>query len=315
MVSVVIATRDRPDELRAALRSCREQCCESVEVHVFDDASTNAQLVAEIVAEQGAVLHRSDQACGVVLLRNQGLRVSRGRYVIMLDDDCYFTSTQTITKVIAHFNSDASAWVIALPLVEPFRQSASEAQCVSPDAGDELRSFLGGSCAMVRDSILSIGGYPDYLLQGHEERDLAFRILLAGGRIIYGDTSPIVHTASQRRNRLMRWRQAIRNAVLISFLYEPWPVMILHIPWTFIRSFLHGFRLRDVGPKLLGMLDGICAIWQYRDRRSSMTFRFRSAIRRLPLHHAIAPDVCDPQSSRPARHNQLSDISTVARNM
>ena len=94
-VSVVIATRNRPERLAAALASLRAQTLdpELFEVIVVDDASTDPR-VAEVLAEASpqehpriSVITRAE-AHGPSAARNEGWRAAAAELIAFTDDDC-----------------------------------------------------------------------------------------------------------------------------------------------------------------------------------------------------------------------------------
>src|SRR6187549_4184151 len=83
-VSVVIPTKDRPEELGRCLASLRGQGAELV---VIDDGSRDAELVAEIARDAGAEVVRLE-GWGPAAARNAGVAVAGGEVVCFVDDDC-----------------------------------------------------------------------------------------------------------------------------------------------------------------------------------------------------------------------------------
>lgn len=88
MVSVVIATRDRPDLLTQALASLARQTMKDFELIVADDGSEDADAVKDAAAAFGIrKLIRHDSPRGPGAARNAAIREAAGKYVAILDDD------------------------------------------------------------------------------------------------------------------------------------------------------------------------------------------------------------------------------------
>jgi glycosyltransferase involved in cell wall biosynthesis len=86
-VSIIVPTRNRPDWLRQALRSAREQTWPHKEVVVIDEASTDntlAMLAAEF-PEARVITHAT--ARGPSAARNAGVAAASGDWILYLDDD------------------------------------------------------------------------------------------------------------------------------------------------------------------------------------------------------------------------------------
>ncbi len=91
LVSVIVRTRNRPERLREALASVRDQTGLSTEVVVVNDGGAPVDTVVD--AFRGAldirlVVH--PQTRGRAAAANAGLHAARGRYVNFLDDDDLF---------------------------------------------------------------------------------------------------------------------------------------------------------------------------------------------------------------------------------
>lgn len=84
-VSVVVPTRDRPEQLATCLAALRLQGRPADEVVVVDDGSVDAAAVAAVAA--GAVLVRG-AGRGPAAARNLGARTATGDVVLFTDDDC-----------------------------------------------------------------------------------------------------------------------------------------------------------------------------------------------------------------------------------
>jgi hypothetical protein len=85
LVSIVIATRDRPAMLDATLATIDRQSYPAIEVVVVNDAGTDPSAV--VARHRGARLLATETNLGPGGARNVGLRDSRGEYVLFFDDD------------------------------------------------------------------------------------------------------------------------------------------------------------------------------------------------------------------------------------
>ena len=93
LVSVCIATRNRPDQLRTALASVLKQSYQPVEVVLVDDASDSEQALAlldTLVSEfgpKGWQVLRADTQKGPGAARNRAAMCARGDFLLFMDDD------------------------------------------------------------------------------------------------------------------------------------------------------------------------------------------------------------------------------------
>ena len=87
LVSVLIATKDRPDDLRRTLHELHRQDYRHLEMIVIDDGS--AATLEPIVREEWpqAVYVRHAESAGQCQRRSEGFQVAKGEYILQLDDD------------------------------------------------------------------------------------------------------------------------------------------------------------------------------------------------------------------------------------
>jgi glycosyltransferase involved in cell wall biosynthesis len=88
MFSVVITTHNRPQLLAQAIASVVTQSVSDFELLVVDDASAPPAQPSD--ADPRIRVIRRDFAGGPAASRNEGIRASRGRYLVFLDDDDLF---------------------------------------------------------------------------------------------------------------------------------------------------------------------------------------------------------------------------------
>jgi glycosyltransferase involved in cell wall biosynthesis len=86
--SLVIPTRERPDTLRYALRSCLAQSFESYEIVVCDNCSSpETRTVVEQISSPKIVYHRSTEPLCMRDNWNLAYSLTRGKYVTFIGDD------------------------------------------------------------------------------------------------------------------------------------------------------------------------------------------------------------------------------------
>jgi glycosyltransferase involved in cell wall biosynthesis len=89
IVSVVVQTFNRPDELRTCLASLRSQTFDEPQEVVEDDNSPELPDVGGVAAGTGAWCRVIRQAnADADAARNSGVRKARGHFVAFTDDDC-----------------------------------------------------------------------------------------------------------------------------------------------------------------------------------------------------------------------------------
>lgn len=276
--SIVIVTKNRKDELRAALRSALEQTGD-VEVMVIDDGSTDQ--TAAMVARQFPTvrLYRSDESQGYIRQRNRGAELARAPIIVSIDDDARFSSSDTVSQTLDDFDHPRVG-AVAIPLFEPLEGALKQA-APAPEGIYVADRYIGTAHALRRALFLSIGGYRPIYSHLFEEPDYCFRMLEAGFVTRLGRADHIVHDQSPVRDASRNLQLAVRNNLLLVIHNVP----SLHLPRRILTVSLHGLRwgLRIrrlrlvVGGLLLGFRDGLRA---RKDRRPVSRSVYR-VVRRL----------------------------------
>ena len=161
------------------MHSCIAQDYPNVEILVYDDASTDSTAVAIRSEFPHAQLVSMPVNTGYIVLRNRGFREANGEYVFSLDDDAYFTSLDTIVRVVEQFEQHPQLAAIAMPYMEPGRVTQGVFVPPSDQPVCNVRTFVGCSHALRRNHVLDIDGYREFFVYGSEERDLCIRLLHA----------------------------------------------------------------------------------------------------------------------------------------
>lgn len=284
--SIVITSRNRRDDVLRAVASCMAQENVSIEVLVYDDASDDGTAAAVREAWPRCRVFVSSERTGYIVNRNRGFRDSRSAVVLSLDDDAYFSARDTVARVVARFAEDAGIGAIAIPYIEPLnrRSLSSLATPFSEPAGSELRSYVGCAHAVRRDVALALGGYRDFFVHQHEEREFCLRLRAAGWRVVHGDGAPIVHMVSPRRDQERITRYGGRNQILTEFLNAPFPDVVFRMIRTSIGLIRYRFSLKGVPVRTVAIWSGFRDSIRYRALRKPVDRDFYRSHRLLPGH-------------------------------
>ena len=87
-ISVVVPTRDRPEQLGRCLDALASQRGAELQILVVDDGSADGTSVPTVVASRSGVTLLRTGRSGPVAARNAGVAASTGDVVLFLDDDC-----------------------------------------------------------------------------------------------------------------------------------------------------------------------------------------------------------------------------------
>src|SRR3982751_296139 len=120
LISVVIATLNRPGMLREAIDSVAAQTYDDWELVIVDDGSTPPVDLSALAPKVRArtLLVRNAAPTGVPRAKNAGLRAASGEVVMHLDDDDLL-KPQALAQVAASFRAHRELDCVFLN-VEPF---------------------------------------------------------------------------------------------------------------------------------------------------------------------------------------------------
>lgn len=120
-VSVVICTRDRPQELARCLASFRDQTLQPAEIIVVDNASSTAE-TKQVTEAAGAVYVREDRP-GLDFARNAGARKAKSEIIAYTDDDVVLHS-QWLARLAEAFDEPDIEAVTGLVLPAEIKTEA-----------------------------------------------------------------------------------------------------------------------------------------------------------------------------------------------
>ncbi|MCV7155354.1 glycosyltransferase family 2 protein [Mycolicibacterium pyrenivorans] len=220
-MSVVVCTRDRPDQLADALESILSLDYPDYEVVVVDNAA-RTDATARVVGRFDAARVRrvAEPVAGLSTARNAGLRAARHEMVAFTDDDVVvdrhwlrgiargFGRAPTVscvsgivpsgelrTAAQAYFDQRVS-WSGSL---RPRVFSMAEPPADRPLFPFQVGRFgTGANFAVRRDRVLELGGFDEALgagtaAQGGEDLDLFFRVLTAGDALVTEPSAIVWH--------------------------------------------------------------------------------------------------------------------------
>lgn len=279
-LSVVIPTRDRPDQLAACLRTLLADLQPGDDVLVVDSASANGDAVRAVAEAAGVRLLRAPLP-GTSRARNLGWRNAFLPLVAFLDDDVEVLPGWSAAVVEAFGDNDFVTGWIGVPdrsaaapepnplmvAEEPFRIDRSR------------RGLLGASAnlAVKVEALQRIGGFDERLGPGcavpaAEDHDLLDRLLLAGYVGCYSPLAKVEHEQWRTRRESLRlhWRMGLGAGARLGRLARRdrarWPMVARELVvddelGSLARSLRAGYRTGTVYAllRLVGTLAGLVA--------------------------------------------------------
>ncbi len=219
LITVLITARNRPGELRQTLWELRRQTYQPLELLVVDDASKQSlePVVRECWPEARFV--RNTQNVGYIVNRSLGMKMAKGQYVCVLDDDSCFVQPDAIERAMARMEAEKQAGILTFFVIHgktppgPFEAPSQERY---------VASYIGCAHMLRREVIADLGGYRNFYFYYAEEAEYSLRALEAGWRILFYPGVAVHHRVSPAGRNLGRVRgYSFRNNLFTILLNMP----------------------------------------------------------------------------------------------
>jgi hypothetical protein len=220
-ISVVIVAWNVAGALREALHSLSAGAEGlAYEVIVIDNASADGSAAMVRAEFPSALLIANTENLGFARANNQGLRISRGRYVLLLNSDTA-TPAGALGRLAGFLDSHPEAGAVGPRLLRPGGTPQPYAFGSDPTIGYLLRrganrllfrrplhdwatttiqevDWVSGACLLVRrEAIEQVGLLDEQIFMYFEDNDWCLRMRAAGWKIYYNPGVAIVHLGGQ----------------------------------------------------------------------------------------------------------------------
>ncbi|HAM03112.1 MAG TPA: hypothetical protein DCQ30_12940 [Acidimicrobiaceae bacterium] len=229
-LTVVVATRDRPDHLDACLRALAASVAPSDEILVIDSASSSTR-TSEVAAAHRVRTLRVP-APGASRARNLGWRAAETAVVAFVDDDVRVDPSWAQGMRRAFVAHPEAAFVSGrLSLLTEDLGARRPVAFIDYDQPHVIDSSLvddlghGANLAIRRSALLAVGGYDERLGPGAtwpaaEDLDLVDRLLGAGYAGRYEPSALAYHVQWRGRRHLpaLEWRYGLGQGARLARL-------------------------------------------------------------------------------------------------
>ncbi|HWP81076.1 MAG TPA: glycosyltransferase family 2 protein [Bacteroidota bacterium] len=276
LVSVIIPTYDRPQQLDRCLESLKQQTYRNIEVIVVDQ-SVNSSAGSAPGVPNLTILRQ--KARNRSLAKNRGISRAKGEIVMFCDDDIVLSPDLIATHVEKH--RDPSIGGVSCRTLD--REVASQPNKTickvlfygkvidrfSADTEQFVGTLVGGNMSIKR-TILQEIGYFDSLFRGtsvFEEPDISSRISGLGYKLLFTNRSTAEHfpqwggnADSRRRNPAQYYRDFHHNEIYYFLKNRHRFCLFFVIPFCFLRSIKQSMKfelsLKDALFMFSGVFDG-----------------------------------------------------------
>lgn len=232
LVSYVIITHNRREDIRELLISIQQQAYDPIEIVVLDSNSTDGtdSMFAAEFSESSIRYYRLDWNPGVSEGRNIAMSKATGDILVIVDDDAVVIDCNATQLLVDRFKDDSNIGALAFKIVDYETGGIQKGYRLSRNRELDLNTefenwgFRGAGHAIRYSVFAEVGPYPDYSPWGHEELDICLKIIDAGYSIWYFPQVQVAHKISQG-GRLPPTEFAavsLENRIKVAFRNLPW---------------------------------------------------------------------------------------------
>jgi GT2 family glycosyltransferase len=243
-ITVLIATKDRVNEIERAIESTLNQSIKA-NIVILDDAS-RVNIKNKLKSKfDGKPIKwiRSEYPSGVAGARNKLVKSSSGSLMVFLDDDAYFTQEDSLEKILNKFSSSKEIAGMAFKIILkeeneglqiPFSRLTRYLNKNIYNIESDVSYFIGAGHVLLRETFEKIGGYDTELFYGLEELDISSEIIKEEKKIVYFPQIQIIHEPKKsvvdKKYKLKDESYfSIRNRIWVSYKHLPIPYLIVHM--------------------------------------------------------------------------------------
>ncbi len=202
-------TKDREEEVAAALKSILRQDYDSYEVIIVNNGPPS-KLFSTLAVEKKVKVIQNEKNRGACVARNQAINIARGKYCWFFDDDAEILQPHCLSFLVATMENDHLKEIASLggeyiqksdgtygqySLLQKNGRTLVRQRKMNPG---ERFQFTGGyfatcNCFTRTEDVFAVGGFdPGYFFYG-EDKDLGYRILQRRRYHLLAEESLILH--------------------------------------------------------------------------------------------------------------------------
>lgn len=234
-VGVVIATHNRPADLRRTLHALAGLSPAPHEIWVCADGCTDGtvELLRADFPQVRLLIH--ERPLGSVTSRNELNRACECEVLLSLDDDSFPLEPGCITTITHVFQDSPHLGVLSFPQ----RSDEFPDSLTATDFGPPrfVASYANSAAAIRREAFLQLGGYPDFFFHAYEEPDFALRCLEHGWQVRFEPRITVRHHYTPTgRNELRTHHRHARNELWSVLMRCPFPQVLLVAMFRIVRQ-------------------------------------------------------------------------------
>lgn len=222
IVSVLLPTYNRVELLSRAIESILSQSFIDFELLVIDDASTDGtKYFLDDLSKKDAriipIYNAKNNYPDISKNLNEGLKVSRGKYIARLDDDDYWCDKDKLAKQVAFFESHPEYVIVGGGTIVIDKNDKEQFHYFKPETDQKIRDkallanpFTHSTVMFRRDIAIVVGGYGNF--KNAEDWDLWLKMGNQGK--LYNFQENFVRYLSTEQNKTFLFKRSQSKEIL-----------------------------------------------------------------------------------------------------
>lgn len=284
LVSIVIPNYNGEKFLKTCLDSLQNQTFDDFEIIVVDDASAD-QSLSLLRSYDSVRLFQNEKNSGFAASVNKGIKASRGKYVLLLNNDVEVTA-DFVENLYARIDSDDRIFSVSSKMIRYYERDLLD------DTGDfyhilgwafkrgdgkpvsrytqstSIFSTCAGAGIYRREVFDTIGFFDENYFAYLEDVDVSYRGLIHGYKNVYEPKAVCYHigsatTADGKKYSPFKVKQSARNNIFMAYKNMPMLQLILNIVFLGIGFLIKGivFSFRGYGKEYrAGIKEGLSSL-------------------------------------------------------
>ncbi|MEQ8154216.1 MAG: glycosyltransferase family 2 protein [Clostridiaceae bacterium] len=246
LISVVIITCNRKDELKKTILSCAKNAGMPCEIIVIDNGSSDGtrEMLKQLQLTKSCRLRPFFSECnlGVSGGRNVGYQMAKSEIIFFIDDDAVIAeNSESLSAGYNYMKKHADVHALAMEIYDLKQEKLLLDNFSKKGFNDgeshRMLSYVGASHILRKDKGIQYL-YPPKLMYGAEERYAALRAYDMGGEVLYYEGIKVLHNPSTktRMSELETYRNIMINQFVIKLLLLPKAWLVLSGLLFFLRA-------------------------------------------------------------------------------
>jgi glycosyltransferase involved in cell wall biosynthesis len=182
LVSIILPTYNREKYIKRAIESTLSQTYKNIELIIIDDGSTDKtkDVIQPYLVDQ-RVHYIYQQNKGASAARNNGIKVSKGKYIAVLDSDDFWCDRKKLEKQVKFLEEHPNYILVGGGMIRINKQGKELVRHLLPETDKEIRKLIlfdnlfAHSTVVFRKVAWELAGGYDEELSFSEDWDLWLR--------------------------------------------------------------------------------------------------------------------------------------------